>query len=290
MANQPQYYGLATHLGEHPGLEADQYFFVTPVGQWSLKHFFKTHNDHTLFIDGLVKISSRKTVDRAIRSYACAWVGFLGDEMGKLRLEAFRTEAATDITNDIIVNEERYLAQQKLRKRLGEQTVHLQRPRAEKGERVVGGPNTMKSATHANNPFQSETSHDDDDDEDEEEEEVATLVQEQGHRPLNVVFDYEAFAFSCIIGYYDISAPFNDYYEEAIATPYDRDTFQDFLATAGILFLGKEPTNMQRRHFGERFERLREVMVEMIQPNKDDEQARADEEDGAVAFCQAARN
>ncbi|KAI7816106.1 hypothetical protein BC939DRAFT_64919 [Gamsiella multidivaricata] len=148
----------------------------------------------------------------------------------------------------------------------------------------------MKSATHANNPFQSETSHDDDDDEDEEEEEVATLVQEQGHRPLNVVFDYEAFAFSCIIGYYDISAPFNDYYEEAIATPYDRDTFQDFLATAGILFLGKEPTNMQRRHFGERFERLREVMVEMIQPNKDDEQARADEEDGAVAFCQAARN
>lgn len=61
-------------------------------------------------------------------------------------------------------------------------------------------------------------------------------------------------------------------------------------ATAGILFLGDEPTSMQRQHFGEQFEKLRKVVVEMIQPNKDDEQAMMDEEDSAVAFCQAARN
>ncbi|KAG0208305.1 hypothetical protein BGX33_006338, partial [Mortierella sp. NVP41] len=60
--------------------------------------------------------------------------------------------------------------------------------------------------------------------------------------------------------------------------------------TTGILFLGKEPTDMQRHHFGKHFEKLHEVMVETIQPNKDDEQAMTDEEDGAVAFCQAARN
>ncbi|KAF9084455.1 hypothetical protein BGX29_002544 [Mortierella sp. GBA35] len=165
----------------------------------------------------------------------------------------------------------------------------LRRSSAEKGERAMGGPNTKKSATHVSNPFQSEASHEDDDD-DEEEEDAATLVQEQGHHSLNVVFDYEAFAFTCVIGYYDISAPFNDYYEEANAVPYDHNTFQDFLATAGILFLGKEPTNMQRQHFSEHFKKLREVMVEMIQPNKDDEQAMTDEGDGAVDFCQAARN
>ncbi|KAG0209177.1 hypothetical protein BGX33_005767, partial [Mortierella sp. NVP41] len=165
----------------------------------------------------------------------------------------------------------------------------LRRSSAEKGECAMGGPNTKKSATHVSNPFQSEASHEDDDD-DEEEEDAATLVQEQGHHSLNVVFDYEAFAFTCVIGHYDISAPFNDYYEEANAVPYDHNTFQDFLATAGILFLGKEPTNMQRQHFSEHFKKLREVMVEMIQPNKDDEQAMTDEEDGAVDFCQAARN
>ncbi|KAF9181537.1 hypothetical protein BGZ51_005375 [Haplosporangium sp. Z 767] len=155
----------------------------------------------------------------------------------------------------------------------------LQRPRAEKDEHVLWNSNTKKSAFHANNLFQSEANHDGDDDEDKEEENIATLFQEQGHHPLNVVFDYEAFAFSCIIGHYDISAPFNAYYEEAIIVPYDHNAFQDSLATAGILFLGKESTIMQRQHFGEYFEKLREVMVE---PNKDDEQATADEEDGAV--------
>ncbi|KAF9085994.1 hypothetical protein BGX23_009220, partial [Mortierella sp. AD031] len=100
--------------------------------------------------------------------------------------------------------------------------IHQSRQsRAEKGKHVMEGPNTKKSATH--------TSHEDDDEEDEKKEDAVTLFQEQGHHPLNIVFDYEAFAFSCIIGHYNILAPFNDYYEEAIAVPYDHNTFQDFL-------------------------------------------------------------
>ena len=43
---------------------------------------------------------------------------------------------------------------------------------------------------------------------------------------------------------------------------------------------------MQSQHFGEHFEKLRKDTVEMTQ----DEQATVDGEDGAVAFCQAARN
>ncbi|KAF9124952.1 hypothetical protein BGW39_007783, partial [Mortierella sp. 14UC] len=170
----------------------------------------------------------------------------------------------------------------------------LQRPRAEKGEHVMGSLNTKKSATQVSDPFQSEAS--DDDYDDENEEDAVTLVQGQGHHSLNVVFDYEAFAFSCIIGHCDISASFNDYYEEAIAVPYDHvNPMHSTLlficrATAGILFLGKEPTSMQRQHFGEHFEKLREIMIQMIQPNKDDEQAMTDEEDDAVAFSQTARN
>ncbi|KAG0219497.1 hypothetical protein BGX31_011298 [Mortierella sp. GBA43] len=128
-----------------------------------------------------------------------------------------------------------------------------------------------------------------DDYEDEEEEDVATLILEQHRRPLNIVFDYEAFNFACIIGSYDISTPFNDYYEDAITSPFDQNNFQDFLATAGILFISKEPTSMQRRHFGMDFEKLSEAMARMILP-EEDEQAVADEEDIAVTFCQAARN
>lgn len=73
------------------------------------------------------------------------------------------------------------------------------------------------------------TSHDGGDDEDVMKEDAATLVQEQDYHPLNIVFDYEAFTFSCIIEHYNISAPFNVYYEVAIAVPYDHTTFQDFL-------------------------------------------------------------
>lgn len=59
-------------------------------------------------------------------------------------------------------------------------------------------------------------------------------------------------------------------------------------ATAGILFFGNESTNMRSQHFGEHLEKLRKDTVEMTQPNKDE--STVDREDGAVAFCQAARN
>ncbi|KAG0311047.1 hypothetical protein BGZ99_010416 [Dissophora globulifera] len=71
-------------------------------------------------------------------------------------------------------------------------------------------------------------------------------------------------------------APFNDYYEDAINSPFDQNNFQDFLATVGTLFISKEPTSMQRRHFGMDFEKLSEAMARMILPEEDDEQAVAD--------------
>ncbi|KAI8363701.1 hypothetical protein B0O80DRAFT_20132 [Mortierella sp. GBAus27b] len=176
-----------------------------------------------------------------------------------------------------------HLRPEKRRRDLGEDEIYL---RSEKSQRV--GDQNIKENTA--NPFQRMMESPDDDYEGEEEEDVAALIQEQLRRPLlNVVFDYEAFRSACIIGSYDISAPFNDYYEDAITSPYDQNNFQDFLATAGILFISKEPTSMQRRHFGMDFEKLSEAMARMILP-EEDEQAVADEEDIAVTFCQAARN
>ncbi|KAF9151656.1 hypothetical protein DFQ26_001175, partial [Actinomortierella ambigua] len=51
----------------------------------------------------------------------------------------------------------------------------------------------------------------------------------------------------------------------------------------------KEPTQMQRRQFGEHYETLREAILKMMKL-KNHEPAFEDEEDDAVAFCQAARN
>ncbi|KAF8925214.1 hypothetical protein BGZ58_001004 [Dissophora ornata] len=161
---------------------------------------------------------------------------------------------------------------------------------SEEGKHAIEGPNTKKSASCLDNPLLDNTRSDNSDMEDEENEDAATIALEQSHHPLNTVFDYEAFNFGCIIGSYDISAPFNTYYEDSIAIPFDHVNFEDFLATAGILFLSKEPTNLQQQHFGKHFEKLREVMVQMVHPHRDDEIATSDEEDDTVAFCQAARN
>jgi len=125
MIDQPQYFGVVAQLGDHYALDVDPYFTTTPVIEWSLRHFFKTHDDHAPFTDGLILINRRKSVDKAIRSYAGAWICFLSGETGKLRLEFFKAEAATDLVNYVIITEERSLAQQKLRKCLGKQMVSV---------------------------------------------------------------------------------------------------------------------------------------------------------------------
>ncbi|KAF9907473.1 hypothetical protein EC991_010939 [Linnemannia zychae] len=165
----------------------------------------------------------------------------------------------------------------------------VQQPTASKGEHVVEDSNVKRRVINLDNPCRSEGAHDDDN-EDETEEDSVTLVMEQSHHPLNVVFDSEAFNFSCILGQYDISEPFNDYYEEAFTLPYDHTSFPDFLAIGGILFLGEEPTQIQRQKFGEHYEKLREAMLATVKPDNNNVPAMADEEDATVTFCQAARS
>lgn len=162
MPEQPRYFGVDSHLGVHPTLEVDPYFITTPVNNWSLKHFFKTHDDHTPFTDGLIIISNHKSVNRAIRSYTNAWVSCLSGETGKLRLENCRAETTTDLISDIISNKERKLAQKKLLKRLGKQTASNffdetkkpgttlgKRDRSRDGEssNITEGPSIKKNAT-----------------------------------------------------------------------------------------------------------------------------------------------
>ncbi|KAF9347404.1 hypothetical protein BGX34_003167 [Mortierella sp. NVP85] len=288
MIIQPLYFGVVAQLGDHPGLDVDPYFFTTPVAEWSLRHFFRTNDDHAPFTAGLIVINHRKSVDKAIRSYANAWISFLSGETGQLRMELSKLEATTDLASDVITSEERKLAQQKLRKRLGKLlaldveteesgTTLGKRSRSQDGERSEG-PSVKKNA-YTDDPFLSQSQ-----DNAHQEDDVVTIVQERGYIPLNLLFDYEAFEFNCTIGSYDTSVPFNEYYEEAVSVPYDHDAFQDFLATAGILFLGEEPTTTQDRIFGENYNSLREAMVEA------DEQDLEAEEELVVKFCQDARD
>lgn len=123
MDDQPQYYGVVAQLGDLQDVAVDPYFTTTPIAEWSLRHFLRTHDDHAPFTDSLIIINSRRTVDRAIRSYTKAWISYLAGETGKLRLELSRRDATADIVSDIISNEERRLAQQKLRKRMSKMIV-----------------------------------------------------------------------------------------------------------------------------------------------------------------------
>ncbi|KAF9363291.1 hypothetical protein BGX34_004453 [Mortierella sp. NVP85] len=125
--------------------------------------------------------------------------------------------------------------------------------------------------------------------EDERDKDPVTVAQERSHHALNMVFDCQSFSFTCVVGEQDISSLFTNYYEEAIALPYDYRNFQDFLTTGGILFLEDKPTPLQKKHLGECLEELRAAMISRIEPNKD-EYGLAKEEDQAILFCQAARN
>ncbi|KAI8361281.1 hypothetical protein B0O80DRAFT_154805 [Mortierella sp. GBAus27b] len=170
MTEQPHHFGPATRLEEYSGLHVDRYFFVTPVSQWSLTSFYNTCSDHRTFMDGLDKISQWKAVDRAIRSYSYAWFSFLDGELGQLRIEAIRKGVTADLTSEIVVTEERQLAQQKLRSRLGRELVMNKEPhelppesprsflgkRPRKDEHKERSSN--KKTTHINNPFMVEVS------------------------------------------------------------------------------------------------------------------------------------
>jgi hypothetical protein len=44
-----------------------------------------------------------------------------------------------------------------------------------------------------------------------------------------MVFDCQTFSFTCVVNGQDVSKQFTDYYEEAVALPYDYNSFEDFL-------------------------------------------------------------
>ncbi|KAK3817799.1 MAG: hypothetical protein J3Q66DRAFT_190688 [Benniella sp.] len=265
MVDQPQYLGAATYLRDHStALDVDPYFTTTPVVEWSLSHFYKTHDDHAPFINGLIIINHRESVDKFIRSYANAWVSFLSGETGRLHLDTYKIEKSTNLLSERI-NET--LDEDKTKE---PGTTLGKRGRSQDGERCESTQGSRKkNATHADDPFLSQD---------------GDALEEDDNVPIDQEHGNEAIRDRCIIGPYDLSEPYLDYYEEAVNAPYDHNAFQDFLVTATVLFLGKEPTSLQRRLFGENFNNLREVMIEV------NEQGLEAEEQRAVKFCQEARD
>lgn len=113
--DQPRYFGVTTQLNkemlygktspdeESSDQAADDYFFDTPIRKWSVRDFLKNHSDATPFIAGRDKIRRRRSVDKAIRTYATSWLKYMEGDLGKLRLEAFAAETKTSVTSGIIV-------------------------------------------------------------------------------------------------------------------------------------------------------------------------------------------
>lgn len=121
--DQPQWLGAQTQLPDGVSSEIDDYFLHTPVREWSVRDFLKGHSDCAAFIAGIDKIRRRCSVDMTIRKYATSWAKFLGGDLGKLRLEAFMAETKTSLTDGIIFDEGRHLAQHFYRGHLRHATV-----------------------------------------------------------------------------------------------------------------------------------------------------------------------
>ncbi|KAF8942780.1 hypothetical protein BGZ47_006158 [Haplosporangium gracile] len=261
-----------TSSGEKSSDQAvEDYFFDTPVRQWSVRDFLKNHSDSTPFIAGLDKIRRRHSVDKAIRTYATSWFQFVEGYLGKLRLEAFAAEIKTSVTGGIIVV-----------------TWHNNVSAAIYAKALDSSANSPTYKKSAINPFEKDFL-DGGSLEDEKGEDALILVQERSHHPPNMVFDCQRFSFACVVGEQDVSRRFTDYYEEAVVLSFDYHSFDDFLATGGIFILGDKLTRLQEQHFGEDIERLHKAVILWIEPNKDKDML-ANQEDQAVEFCQVARN
>jgi hypothetical protein len=130
--DQPRFFGVATQLTKEMfyGAALDEessdemdYFFDTPVRQWSVRDFLRNNSDPAVFVAGLDKIRRRHSVDKAIRSYATSWFKFLDGDLGRLRQDALLAEAKTSVTNGIVVEEGRHLGQQHVRSHIRKATV-----------------------------------------------------------------------------------------------------------------------------------------------------------------------
>ncbi|KAF9945293.1 hypothetical protein BGZ65_010926, partial [Modicella reniformis] len=270
-------------------------YFIDTVRQWSVRDFLKHNSSFAVFIAGLDEIKKRHSVDKAIRTYATSWFKFW-----RLRLDAFLAETKTSVTNGIIIEEERHLAQQRFRGRIRDETAKALAPqepvhttpllgkREREEETEVQEEKIVTYKKGAVSPFVKDFL-DSDILEEEEDEDAATLAQQRSHHSFNMIFDCQRFPFTCVVGEQDVSTQFMDYYEEAVALPYDYNSFEDFLATGGILFLGDKSTRLQEQRFGEDFKRLRMAVILAIEPNKDKD-ILANQEDKAVELCQALRN
>ncbi|KAF9159847.1 hypothetical protein DFQ26_006114 [Actinomortierella ambigua] len=221
-----------------------QYFKCKRICEWSLSDFLVSNNDVSDFIDGVNLIRKDKRTAGVIRVYANTWFRYLEGDAGKIRIATAQEAAMNSIRNA----------------KLAEQACDL-------AQIYVSG--ILKKR-------QTKDSLDLD---------AASTAQEMSHFPLNLVFDTDDdFAFHGSLGDIDISDMFSDLYSECLAVPYDPDNMADFLAIAGILFLDKQPTALQKKCFGDTYEVLYKKMKQLL-PTITKEEGKK-----AKAFCRDCRD
>ncbi|KAF9974105.1 hypothetical protein BGZ73_002603 [Actinomortierella ambigua] len=106
------------------------------------------------------------------------------------------------------------------------------------------------------NPFLSE----DGETEQLEEEDPMHLAEALSHHPMNIVFEVEDYEFTAKVDNLVFGEQFTAYYTDCQSLSYDADNLSDFVALSGVLFLEDRPTSLQKKHFGDIYEQLRDYI------------------------------
>ncbi|KAF9975522.1 hypothetical protein BGZ73_000826 [Actinomortierella ambigua] len=248
LLDAPKYLGEQEMLENTPGAMENRgihhYFKSKRICDWSLSDFLVSNNDVSDFVIGVKQIRKDKGADGTVRAFALAWIKYLEGDAGALRIATAQEAAMNSIRNA----------------KLAEQASSLAH---------INMSGIMKKK-------QTENSL---------ELDAASTAQELSHLPLNLVFDMDDdFAFHGSLGDIDISDMFSELYTNSLAAPYDPDNMADFLAIAGILFLNKQPTALQKECFGDTYEVLFKKMKQLLPT------VAIEEEKSAKAFCRDCRD
>ncbi|KAG0364478.1 hypothetical protein BC939DRAFT_500201 [Gamsiella multidivaricata] len=87
---------------------------------------------------------------------------------------------------------------------------------------------------------------------------------------VGAIFKIKLFDFTGCLGDMNVGRDFNKYFTRSAELKYNKDSFPDFLAINGILFLRDRPTKLQEECFKQRYHKILEVMKGYIPEPADD--------------------
>ncbi|KAG0221402.1 hypothetical protein BGW41_006805, partial [Actinomortierella wolfii] len=284
LLDAPKYYGNQEMFEADvvENLAIPHYFKHKRVCDWSLSDFLVANNDYSDFVDG--SLSELMGLFEHLPTHG---INILQGNAGALRIVTAKEAAMNFIRNAKLAEQAYGLAQTDM--------IEVMKKRQVKAEQALRGlgkhprePEEDDAAHSAGKPLvkkEASLLYDTDKEEDAETKfdlDAASTAQELCHLPLNLVFDMDdSFSFHGSLGDIDLSDMFTKYYAECLGLPYDADNMADFLAIAGILFLTKRPTALQKKCFGDTYDAIHKKMKKLQPTVFRDEERRSEDKNKA---------